>query len=494
MAVMRRTGYPGARIWLTLLLLAGLLLGFAETAGALDADQFTEASLQWIKKPWKGDLDGMFKRRVIRALVVYNKTNYFLDGPRQRGITYESLKQFEKLINKQTGKGHLKVHVMLIPVNRDQLLPFLVEGRGDLAAAFLTRTSGRLKTVDFADPFYADAREVVVTGPGAPAIKTLEDLSGKTVQVRKSSSYYESLRKLNRRLEKAGKPPVKIKEADERLETEDILEMAGAGLIKITVADDYLANSWKKVFSDITVHNDLVLRQGGQIAWAIRQNSPLLKQAINRHVRGVKKGTLHGNMLINKYFKNVKWARNALGPEGLTRFKQTIQFFRDYAGQYGFDWLMVAALAYQESRLDNTVRSPMGAVGVMQILPSTAANPPVSIRGIDKLDRNIHAGVKYLRYLYDRFFADTDMDEVNKVLFTFASYNAGPARVAGLRDKARKMGLNPDQWFRNVEVAAAREIGRETVQYVSNIFKYYLAYRQIVQEMQIKNELMKEMQ
>ena len=472
-----------------LALLALLAVGYAGPAGAVDAEQFTEASLAQIKKPWKGDLDGMIKRRVIRALVTYSKTNYFLDGPRQRGITYESLKQFEKLINQQAGKGHLKVLVILIPVNRDQLLPMLIEGRGDLAAANLTRTSDRLKTVDFADPVYANAREVVVTGPGAPAIKSLEDLSGKTVRVRKSSSYYESLLKLNQRLAKAGQPPVKIQEADERLETEDILEMAGAGLVKITVADDYLANFWSRVFSDIKVRDDLVLRQGGQIAWAIRRNSPLLKQAINQHVRGIKQGTLHGNMLINKYLKNVRWANNSLGPESMDRFKGTIKYFRKYAARYDFDWLMVAALAYQESRLNQKLRSPKGAVGVMQILPSTAAGPPVEIPDIEKLDKNIHAGVKYLRHLHDHHFKDTDMDEVSKILFTFASYNAGPARVAGLRGRAEKMGLNPDLWFRNVEVAAAREIGRETVQYVSNIFKYYLAYRQIVQEMKIKSNL-----
>jgi membrane-bound lytic murein transglycosylase MltF len=150
---------------------------------------------------------------------------------------------------------------------------------------------------------------------------------------------------------------------------------------------------------------------------------------------------------------------------------------------------MVAALAYQESRLDQSKRSPKGAVGVMQLLPSTAAGPPISIRNIEKLEKNIHAGVKYLRFIYDQYFKNGPMNELNKVLLTFASYNAGPARVEGLRRRTKKMGLDPDIWFRNVEVAAARVIGRETVQYVSNIFKYYLTYKQVSANMAQKNRV-----
>jgi membrane-bound lytic murein transglycosylase MltF len=156
-----------------------------------------------------------------------------------------------------------------------------------------------------------------------------------------------------------------------------------------------------------------------------------------------------------------------------------VDFFKRYAGQYDLDWLMVAAQAYQESRLDQSLRSHVGAVGVMQILPTTAADPKVNIRDIEKLDQNIHAGVKYLRFLVDEYFKDEQMDRVNKLLFAFASYNAGPAKVARLRNQAAAMGLDPNKWFHNVEIVAAKEIGRETVQYVSNIYKYYIAYRQL---------------
>jgi membrane-bound lytic murein transglycosylase MltF len=355
----------------------------------------------------------------------------------------------------------------------------LAQGRGDIAAANLTITKERLKRVDFAAPFTNQVKEVIVSAPNAPNVKKLQDLAGRTVTVRKSSSYYASLQKLNKRLSKAGKPPIIIQPAHANLETEDLLEMANANLVPLTVSDSHLANFWKGIFKNIKVHNNLAIRSGGQIAWAVRKNSPKLKAAINRFMKSHKKGTLMGNILIQKYLKKNKWARNPTAQKDLRRFRQTTALFKRFAGKYGFDWLMITALAYQESGLDQSVKSPVGAVGVMQILPSTAAGPPVNIPDVHKLDKNIQAGTKYLRFLYDKYFKKAPMDEVNKVLFTFAAYNAGPGRIISLKPRTRKLGLDPYRWFGNVEVAAARVIGRETVQYVSNILKYYLAYKQI---------------
>jgi membrane-bound lytic murein transglycosylase MltF len=471
----------------------GLLMGnLARPAVAQSNPDIVNKSLHKMTAPWKGDLDGMIKRGIIRALVVYSKTNYFLDGPQERGITYENLKNFEKLLNKKIKSRHIKVHVVLIPVRRDQLLSDLEKGRGDIAAAMLTETPHRLKKVDFADPFYDKAKEVVVTSPSAPAIKSLDDLSGKTVFVRKSSSYYQSLQKLNQRFAKQGKAPVVIDPADENLETEDILEMVNADLVRITVADDYLVGLWNKIFTDLKVHPQAALRSGGRIAWALRRGCPQLKQLINEHVKANKRGTLMGNILIKRYLKDTKWARNALAPKDVERFKRMADLFKQYSDKYRFDWLMIAALAYQESRLNQDLRSPAGAVGVMQILPSTAAAAPVEIPDIQKLEKNVHAGVKYLRHIYQERFEGSDVSELNRVLLTFASYNAGPNKVESMRRKAREMGLDPNVWFRNVEVVAAKVIGRETVQYVSNIFKYYIAYKQISQRYQVRDSLKKE--
>ena len=168
--------------------------------------------------------------------------------------------------------------------------------------------------------------------------------------------------------------------------------------------------------------------------------------------------------------------------------------FTRFGDEYEFDWLMLAALGYQESGLDQSVRSPAGAVGVMQILPTTAKDPNVGITDIDQIEHNIHAGTKYLRFLRDRYFNDPDIDDINQTLFSFASYNAGPARVAKLRKEAAERGLDPNVWFGNVELISAKRIGRETTQYVSGIFKYYIAYKLIVEKNKKKSAAMEAVQ
>ena len=451
---------------------------------------FTEAqevkSILKLDQAWSGDFDGMVERHLIRALVPYSKTFYFLDRADQRGLEYELLKEFEKYINTELKKRHLKVRMLVIPTKRDRLLPNLVKGLGDIAAGNLTITPERLKQVDFSDPYFKGVNEILVTGPAAPQIKTVEDLSGKEIHVRASSSYYASLQSLNGKFKKARKKQMKLVLADEYLEDEDLLEMMNANLIPTIIVDSHKGKFWKQIFTDLTLHPDVKVREGGQIAWAVRKNSPKLKEVINGFMKKHRSGTLMGNILFKRYLKSTKWVRNVLSDEEFQRFKEAVQFFKKYAGMYDFDWLVVAALAYQESRIDQSKRSPAGAIGVMQVLPSTAADRNVGIQNIYKIENNIHAGVKYLRFMIDRYYAKEPMDRLNKLLFAFASYNAGPAKVAKLRKEAGEMGLNPNIWFRNVEIVAAKRIGRETVQYVSNIYKYYVAYRLIVDKRALK--------
>jgi membrane-bound lytic murein transglycosylase MltF len=454
-----------------------------------------EVSLKKILKldqKWTGDFDGMVERRVIRSLVTFSKTNYYQDRGHHRGVTYEILKEFEKTINKALKRKHLKVHVVFIPVTRDQLIPALVEGRGDIAAAALISTPERRKVVDFANPLLKGVDEIVVTGPNAPKLSGLDDLSGKEIYVRKSSSYYERLVRLNESFKKAGKPQIILKPADEYLEDEDLLEMVNAGLIPMIVMNSYFAEFWSQIFKDIIVYPKIAVNTGGEISWMIRKDSPKLKRVINDFVKGHKKGTLFGNIMFKRYLQSTKWVRNSLSDEDLERFKAAVEFFEKYSEKYRFDYLLVGALAYQESRIDQSQRSQAGAVGVMQLLPSTAAGNPINIPDIEDLENNINAGVKYLRWIWDTYFENENMDRLNKGLFSIASYNAGPAKVKRLRKEANEMGLNPNIWFRNVEVVAAKRIGRETVQYVSNIYKYYVSYRLIAEKKRIKEDVKKQ--
>jgi membrane-bound lytic murein transglycosylase MltF len=475
--------------WPVIVFVAALL---CLTAAAAAAQKTQQGELISLDEKWLGDFGGMAKRREIRVLVVYSKTFYFLDQGRQRGAIYELLKQFEKFINKKLKTKTLKLRVLFIPVRRDQLIPWLVAGRGDIAAANLTITPQRQKQVDFSDPLAVGVKELLVTGPAAPEVKNLDDLAGKEIHVRRSSSYYESLVKLNQSFQRTGKPKMNLVLADEIFEDEDLLEMVNAGLIPMIVMDSHKAEFWEQIFDHIKVHPDIAVRSGGEIAWAFRKASPKLKAVVNEFVKGHKKGTLFGNLLLKRYLRDTKYVKNSMAQKELEKFEAMVTLFQKYAGQYDFDYLMISAQAYQESGLDQSKRSPAGAIGVMQMLPSTAADPNVGIPDIGKLDRNIHAGTKYLRFIVDRYFKDKAMDDANKMLFAFASYNAGPTRVISLRNKAAKMGLDPNVWFHNVEVVAAKEIGRETVQYVSNIYKYYIAYRMVVNQLEKKEKLMKE--
>lgn len=431
---------------------------------------------------WNGDLDGMIERRYIRVLCTFNRTNYFLDKAEQRGITYEAGKLFEAFLNKRLGMKTVKVHVAFIPVRRDQIFPLLAAGGGDIAASNLTITEARSVMGTFASPWASDVRQVVVLGANEAPIAAAEDLSDRTLHVRRSSAYFESLTALNAKLATERKRPVRIVEADEQLEDDDLLEMVNAGLVPGTVVDSHVAGLWEQVFDKVHVQ-PVALQTGGAIAWAVRKNSPKLLAMVNAFVAANPKGTANYNMLVKKYFSDTRRVRNARSEEDLARFRETISLFQRYANQYDFPWLLIAAQAYQESGIDQSRRSSAGAVGVMQIKPSTAAGPPVFIKGVDaSAERNIEAGVKYLRYIADQLEDEGAMDRVDRGLFAFASYNAGPARVGQLRRKARARGLDPNRWFGNVEMVAARDIGQETVQYVANIYKYYVSYTLIQRE------------
>jgi membrane-bound lytic murein transglycosylase MltF len=449
----------------------------------------TELQKFRLDQRWSGDFDEMKKRRLIRALVPYSKTLYFVDKGTQRGIAAELLKAFEDKINKDLNTGNLKIYVIIIPTPRDLVISRLVEGYGDIGLGNYTITEERLESVDFSDPLLEGVSELIVTGPSSPSVSSLDDLSGKEVWVRESSSYYQSLKKLNESFKNEGKEPIKIRPADEHLEDEDILEMVNAGLIDISVVDSHKGELWANIFDQIKLHPDLAVRTGGKIGWMMRKKSPRLKKVVNDFVHKNKKGTLFGNMLFKRYLRDTKWVKNSLNDEDRARFGSAVEVFRKYGGKYEFDYLLLAAQGYQESGLDQNKRSPAGAIGVMQLLPTTAKDPHVAIPDIQKLENNIHAGTKYLRFMVNEYFDDPKINQLNRMLFAFASYNAGPNKIALLRKKAEEKGLDPNKWFQNVEIVVSDEVGRETVTYVSNIYKYYVAYLMSTQEIEKRKEL-----
>tara|TARA_R110002110_G_scaffold205066_5_gene416868 strand:+ start:52154 stop:53680 length:1527 start_codon:yes stop_codon:yes gene_type:complete len=449
----------------------------AETPESL-ATSFPDAFPETFQvlQPWKGDLDGMEERRVVRVLTVYGIGRYYLDGVEEKGMVSEMADRFEDFLNKRLQRNNVRVHVVVVPVARNQLIPALLEGRGDIVDAGLTITEERAAEVEFSIPISKPLSEILVTGPSAPELESIEDLSGQTLYLRESSSYRESVEALNARLQAKGKAPVKVSPVSELLEDADLVEMVNAGLLPWAVIDEYKSQLWDEVFTDLVFRDEIVFREGGRLAWAFRKNSPQLAAATNEFLKKNRAGTLLGNMMINRYIKDFDWAANALAEEDYSRFEELRDIFQKYGEQYGLDYLMVAAQGYQESRLNQSARSHAGAVGVMQLLPSTAADKNVGIPDITGVDSNIHAGVKYLDFLRERYFNDPDIDKLNKTLLALAAYNAGPRKLINMRKQAKEMGYDPNVWFDNVELVAAKVIGRETVQYVANIYKYYVAY------------------
>lgn len=431
-------------------------------------------------KAFTGDLDGMIKRRQIRVLVPYSKTFFFVDRGDQRGMAHDIGRLFESDLNKKLKTKSVRVHVVFQPVARDAFIPALLEGRGDVAIGNFTITPERQSQIDFAAKSRGQVSEIIVTAPGTDAVTTAEDLSGKEVYVRLSSSYHASLLALNERLAAAGKPPVVIRAAPENLESEDILEMVNAGLVKITVIDSHIGEFWKQIFTQIQLHPQATLRTGAEIAVMIRKDSPQLKAALDDFVVRYPEGSQTRVVLLQQYLKNTKWAKSATAQGELVKFERVVELFRKYSSRYELDYLLMMAQGYQESRLDQGARSHTGAVGVMQLLPTTGSE--MKVGDIHQMEPNIHAGVKYLRVLFSKYYQGEPMTQLDKGLFTFAAYNAGPGRVSQLRKATAKRGLDPNVWFNNVELIAAEKIGRETVQYVSNIYKYYLAYSMLEEE------------
>ena len=428
--------------------------------------------------PAFGDLDAMAERRIIRVLVVPGGPQFFYFQGKPRGMVAELLAMFQSELNASLGRRLDQVEIVPMPVSRDRLIPALLSGQADLIAADLTVTEARSDLVDFSVPFVRDVSEIVVFAPGAGEdVQSIDDLAGREVFVRKSSSYFEHLSGLNADLQSRGLRPVNIIEANEQLRVQDILEMVNAGLVDATVVDSHKATSWSSLLTDMIVREDLVLRSGGNIAWAFRKDSPLLADQVNEFARGHRKGTLLGNVLIERYLGNVKWVSNSTSDRAVERMRPLAELFQSGAEEADMDWLMLVAQAYQESELDHARVSHVGARGLMQIKPSTAADKNVGIDDISEPADNIRAGARYMRFLMDRYFADAEMDGLQQWLFALAAYTAGPAQVRRVRNRAAAEGYDPNRWLDNVEVIAAKEIGRETVRYVRNVFKYYVAYQ-----------------
>ena len=431
-----------------------------------------------LKAPWKGDLDGMVKRRVVRVLLPFHRPEFFYMEGRPAGILQEAFQELERVINaKYKTTAANRILVALLPTPIDRLRERMLAGYGDIAAYSISITEENKALVDFTIPTLSGMKMVPVTGPAAPELKTIEDLSGKEVWILPGTRMKKDLEALNARLKAQGKAPVIARESDPVLEPGDVAEMVNAGTYPIAVMQSKIAEFWAQVFENIKPRTDLPIAEDVAFGWALQKGTPQLKAFLDDFLTTHGVGTGFGNTLLRRYFKESKYIKNARDAAEMQKFRATAPIFKKYADDYDLDPLLIVAQGYQESGLDQKVKSRVGAVGIMQVMPTTAASSPVNIRNINMEENNIHAGVRMLHFLVNDYFSEPGLDRFNRTLFAIAAYNAGPAKITRCRQVAKDMGYDPNRWFGNVEVATAKLVGRETTQYVANIYKYYIAYR-----------------
>ena len=426
--------------------------------------------------PHTGDLDRIKKRGVLRVVTRNNAATYYLWRGELLGFDYELVRRF-------ADKQGLRLKI-IVPEGRDQLLAMVRDGQADIAAASLTITPERRRNgITFSAP-YNHATELLVTRNDDP-VSSIAELAGRTVVVRRSSSYRNTIRKL----QKQG-IDVKLKAAPENLETERLIARVARGEYDLTVADSHIVDIEQTWRDDIRAA--FALGEPRPHGWAMRQSNPQLKKAVDRYLKKSYRGLFY-NVTYAKYFKNNKRIlqhqeqRPARNPD--SKLSPYDALVRRYARRYGIDWQLLLSQVYQESRFDPSATSWAGARGLMQVLPRTARQ-----FGVDNLhdpESGLRAGVKYLTWLMQRFEPTLDIGERN--WFALAAYNAGLGHVRDARELAEKQGLDRDRWFGNVEKAMlllSRKRyfrhahygyvrGKEPVNYVRQIFDRYRAYSEL---------------
>lgn len=430
------------------------------------------------------DLDGLKKRGSIRVLTRNDAVSYFLHKGQQLGFDYDFLKLFAK----QHG---LRVDIVVPPTPQD-LIPWLIEGKGDVVAALMTNTPERAARVAFSPP-YMFVDEVLVQPAGEPAITTFEQLAGRSIHVRKTSSVWPVLEPL------AAQHGFTLVAADEDLEAADLIARVARKEIPLTVVDTAFSICEVTPRSDLQATLHLVNRR--PVAMATRPDAPKLQAALDafvkQHVSQKDEGRIVGstdyNILKKAYFderRRVPQDFVVASPDDNARISKFDDLLQQRSAQYGLDWRLMAAQAYQESRFDPAAKSWVGAQGLFQVMPATGKE-----MGFVKLhdpDEGVHAGVRYMAWLIDQF--DKKIPFKHRMRFALAAYNAGKGHVDDARRLAAEMGLDRDKWFGHTEKAMlllqepkyskrARYgyvRGEEPVKYVSEIQSRYDNYTTII--------------
>lgn len=430
------------------------------------------------REVWLGDLDGMLERGQLRVLITFSRTFFFQANDQELGLNTEILRLYEQFLNDQVILGENKMKFIFLPTPQERLLEDLVAGKGDIAVADIQLIPNQEKQIQLTSPVTMDIQEILVTGPNSPQFKSIFNLSGKTITIRKNSPYAASLQKLNNTLTSIGRKPVTIRFADAFLDDEDLLEMTAAGLLPMTVVDSHLAEFWSHVFHNLKLHNKIALRPAKEITWAIRADAHLLQESIS-YFKETSYLPQDGHRVLTEYYrKKGGFLKNNLRLSALERYHNTVDLFEEYGEKYNFPSLLLAALAYQESELDTSWLGDTGEVGLMGVNPSGLIQEGLEadLKRLRKPEKNIETATHYLRFLIDHYFSSPKTTELNQNLMAIAAYKTSPEQVMAARKRAALAGYDPDIWFNHVETAMQQEEGNDIAQYIRNAYNYFQAY------------------
>ena len=460
-----------------------------------ESDKFDSAAVpeRQLPPPVDVDLDEIKERGSLIAVVDNSSTGYFVYKGQPMGYEYE-------LLHRLADNLEVELETRMV-TDIHEAFEMLNAGEADIIAYELTVTKERKAMVAFTESFYTTRQVLVQRMPDnwrsltrddieRSLIRQQTDLEGKQINVRSNSAYIDRLTNLSDEI--GG--DILIVEEDDSTETEEIIAKVARGEVEFTVADETLARVNATYYSNIDVATPLSLDQ--RIAWAVRENAPDLLEAVNEWIAGVKKEPTY-NVIYSRYFQNPRGARQHATSEFSSISGEKIspydQYIREAADKLGWDWRLLAAQMYRESKFDPKAKSWAGAHGLMQLVPETGRR--FGARDLYNPEQNISAASNFIKHL-DNLWAKTVLDDAERVKFVLASYNVGLGHVEDARNLAVKYGYRPDVWDGNVErflllkskrkyftdsvVRSGYCRGHEPVEYVKTILEYYDMYKQLI--------------
>ena len=416
------------------------------------------------------DLAEIRRSGVLRVLVNQSRNSSGEIKGEAIGVETVRLRAFERYLNRDASKRPIRLKI--IPRAKDQLLAALQRGEGDMVApGELIDTTG-MRQVGRSRAVTADVPLVLVTRQGTARPQRLEQMSGRSVALPAGSAAGPALNVLNRKLIADGKAPMIIEWVDATLAVEDVLEMVQAGIFPATAVEQTIAERWARVMPKLRVER-LKLAEPSDMHWLMRKEASMLRATADRFLEKYQPPA-NQDAAFERAYRRLYRVQQPLDRTGRQRLEKVRPTLQRHANQQDFDWLNLAALAFKESTLDPAARGASGATGLMQVTPATARSMGVS--DFQQLDGNVLASARYLANIRRTFFSSPRLNERERMAFVLAGYNLGPQRVQSMRAEARRRGLNPDQWFFQVERIAMETMGMGVVSYVNAVNKYYLAY------------------